>query len=528
MKTRIRFENFNFISKCPFCDYNGVVKAKDRKVLSPKQIKIIRYTRRNVTVVDDEISATRSYYYTLTRAQRNRIILGDLKTIKNTPQLFLDAARTGRRIRLNPKLVFFAERPDASGESLPTVGTPLIFPVLKSLFVHQIRWKAQEVLLSEYLVPMRFLYPEAQATVNPHVDMNLKSWKADVINALSMWKKDPNHIAVMTSPVGDQYMGGSGKNLDQSREMRFDIENIVTSMGVPVSFHNGDAHFSGASVNMRALENEFQGNRANMRRLLDFVVNIAGSALGTEHMIPLFKNFRMADDMQRLHLITNWNQAEKLSTRTLLSQAGYDYDTEQKALAEERSANIRAQTDMAAAQAQSQAKGSIVQARYGVRSQEIQAKGQARIQQEVGGDGMDPQQAGPPQEGAPPEGPPQQPPQGGQGQQGMHGAYPGPPPEHPPGPGGDRPILMVAAEAVALDLSKRPDPTKALQELEASNPQLYAYVNAFMSGSGAYSPQAGSHLVDGGFATQPEETAMANNGRGMPPPQNERMPPRNG
>jgi len=241
-------------------------------------------------------------------------------------------------------------------------------------------------------------------------------------------------------------------------------------MGVPTSFFYGEAQYSGASVNLKALENEFLGNRQDMLRLVHFIRDAIAGGCDKTPIGMRFRPFKMADDIQRASYDLQLSQGGLISQRSLLQSRDFDYDREQTLLKTERSVQARVSRQQIVDQAAAQGEAQIIQAKYGAQAQVQQQEilnqnGMATPEQQ--------QQQGQEQQGAAgqqaQQGQPQQP---GQEQQ----AQPGQEQQPVESAGGQN--LAVAARTVAQQLSamSEVDQYHRLEQLRANNPNLYELV----------------------------------------------------
>jgi len=229
-------------------------------------------------------------------------------------------------------------------------------------------------------------------------------------------------------------------------------------------------HNSGASVNLKALENEFLGNRQDMLRLVHFIRDAIAGGCDKTPIGMRFRPFKMADDIQRASYDLQLSQAGLISQRSLLQSRDFDYAREQTLLKTERSVQARVSRQQIVDQAEAQGEAQIIQAKYGAQAQVQQQEilnqnGMAAPEQQ--------QQQGQEQQGAAgqqaQQGQPQQP---GQEQQ----AQPGQEQQPVESAGGQN--LAVAARTVAQQLSamSEVDQYHRLEQLRANNPNLYELV----------------------------------------------------
>jgi len=505
-----KWKGFKFHLDCKECAHYGPAKATDEPLKSPRQIRLIRWNPKHITIKYNEITGRYLYYYTMPRTLRNDITLGKPDVLETIPQAFIDAIRKKKSILLDNDKIFHTRRPSISREPSDSGwGAPLILPVLKDIFFLQVLRKAQEAVAMEHVVPMRVMFPQITTDGNnPYAQINMKDWQKEVQVQIKRWRQDNNHIPVMPLPIGYQMIGGQGRSLLLHQELRIYSDQIIAGMGVPTGFFYGEAQYSGASVNLRALENEFLGNRQDMLRCVEFVRDRVAHFLNLPQIELKFKPFKMADDIQRASFDMNLANAGMISRRTFLQSRDFNFDNEQELMSKENEMMGRSQREQQIRQTESQGEAMLIQTRYQIESQNMQQENQAQMQQQYGpppgeegqqqGQGQ-PQQQGQPQEQ---QGGEQQP-QGAEAQQ--QGAAPEqqgeqPPPEQQgagevvqgaaqsPLQANQSPMVDLFAQAKRLtsELKKmnEVDRYRALAQIRASNPDLYMLVNNALSGQG--------------------------------------------
>lgn len=377
-KTKYKWRGNTFVLSCEKCGNDGVAIPEDQTLPSANRIRLIRWNPKTITIKRNELTGETRYFYTMPRYLRNELQLNTRKNIESTPQPFLDAVGTNKIIELDPTRVFHARRPSISREPADSGwGAPILFPVMKDLFLLQVMKKAQEVVFMEHVVPFRSLFPEVRTDGgNVYANINLSDWQLKVEKEIKQWKRDPAHIAVFPVPVGQQIMGGQGRQLSLYQDIRAYTDQIVASMGVPPSFYYGDAMWSGQNVSMRALENEFITNRQDLSHLVHFIVRQIAQGLGIEPTTVSFRDFKMADDLAKAQMDMNLAMQGKLSWTTFLASRGFDKAEENKRLEEELDEQGRLDRKKMENQQAAQA---IAMRGQSATTQEIQSGGQQRV-----------------------------------------------------------------------------------------------------------------------------------------------------
>ena len=494
-----KWKKFQFHMTCKSCGHSGPAKAKDEPIKSYKKIRLLRWNPNNITIKYNDITGEYQYFYTMPTHLKNDIMLGRPGAIETVPQAFIDALAKNKVIMLHPDKIFHARRPSISRDPGDSGwGSPLILPVLKDIFFLQILRKAQEAVALEHIVPMRVMFPQISADGNnPYAHINLKDWQREVQLQIKKWKQDNNHIPVMPMPVGYQLIGGQGRSLLLHQEIRVYSDQIIAGMGVPTGFFYGEAQYSGASVNLRALENEFLGNRQDMLRLVNFIRDRIVAFLDIPRIELKFKPFKMADDMQRASFDLNLANAKFISKQSFLQTRDYNHETEQRLVAEEDKQFAKQSTDQMKRQAEAQGESMLVQTKYQIEAQRLQQQAQTEMQQQM------PQQPPPEQQGQPQQGQeqpppqeqqaqPQQPPPGQQAppqqpqEQAPQGVEQSPMNQQVAQAGGTMVDLFAQAKKIGSQIRamNETDRYRAMAQLRSSNPDLYMLVNNYLNGTG--------------------------------------------
>lgn len=467
-KADYKFRAGSFQLTCASCKETGTAKAIDKTVPAPGQIKLHRWNPKTITIRRNDATNELRYFYEMPKYLRNELMAGKRYTIEHTPQAYIEALHSNKIIELDPNSVFHSRRPGPSRDPADNGwGPPLILRVLKDVFLLQVLKKAQETVMYEYILPFRSLYPEIRADGNNvYGSINLKQWQRMVQTQVEQWKKDPAHIAVMPVPIGQQVMGGNGKQLLLHQEQRAYSDLIIAGLGVPTGFVYGESLFSGASVNMRAMENEFIANRQDMQHLIDFFVKRIGRGLQLGDAICRFKPFKMADDMARAGLEMQMVGGSMLSKRTFVQSRDFDYELEVKQIDKEMAETATRNRTASEAATVTQALAMRTQSEAQMAMQQAQAAGMPGQEQEQAQD--------PSQQGQAPEAP--QAPSAPQG---------------PSGPAGPEQIqqqaALVAQQMAHLDEVGR---YRQLAQMKQQDPDLYQAVNQLLQNRGSTGNQS--------------------------------------
>lgn len=360
-----KFRNLKYYLNCEKCLITGEAKVKDHNIKNLKGIRLIRWNPENMKVEVNHATGETAYFFEVPITLRNDILMGKKHIIETVPHEFIQALEAGRSLRFTSDNFFHLKRPTIADKDMGW-GIPLILPVLKDSYYLQILRKAQECIAQQHIVPLRVLFPQAgSATSDPYSMTDLGMWRKRIEHEISKWRQDPNYMPIMPIPVGNEVIGGEGKSLMLHQEMRAWSEQIVAGMHVPIEFVFGGLSYTGSNLSMKMLENQFLGYRTNLLILVrDFILGRVADYMGWPRPKCHLKRFKMADDLQRLALMFQFNQAMKISDTTLLDEADLDQVQEEKFKAAELHRQMENQRKMQIAQATLQGELMVIQAKY--------------------------------------------------------------------------------------------------------------------------------------------------------------------
>jgi hypothetical protein len=464
-----KFQEFEFILKaCNNCGQSGKAKVEDNYIKVGREIRLIRWNPEHMEVEVNKITGEAVYYFRPPNTFYNDLLVGRPHIVEKTPQLFIDAAKNKKAVSVAADKLFHLKRSSISSE-YEGWGTPRILAVLKDAFYMQLMKKTTEVLLAEHCVPLRVLFPQSSTpAVNPYTATNLANWKSEIGREINRFRLDPNYIPILPLPLGYQAIGGDGKGLLLIGELRNMYEMLASGMGVPIEFLFGGLSFSGTSVSMRMLENDFLRFVEQQKSLLNWVVDQISTHLEWKEVKATFKPFKMADDLARLAQYMQLNQFGKLSDHSLLSYSGFDAEAEQKLLEQEAVSRVNATKKQRLAEVKVQGEAQKVLQEYQIEAQEKAQKAQAKLQQELM---SQQQQQGMQQQGGPAP--------AMQSQLAPNPAMLGPGGEPAAAVGVD---LVGLAQRIAGDIQANPEQSAdILQRLQAQSPELHSLVMGYIN-----------------------------------------------
>ena len=380
-KWDFRGSDYQFSGVCSSCGHSGKVDVKDVPFRNRKGIRIIRWNPENIHIKFNEYTGRYIYMYSVPGKLRNAILRGDRDIVEDIPIIVLEALKNRRMIRFNSDNIKHLKAPTLA-EQDQGWGKPAIIHVLKDMYYLYTLRRAQEAIAMEHIVPFDMIYPLPNAQQDPYIHTDLASWRQQIENVIVKHRRDPNFKGVIPIPIGFGRLGGDGKALLLAPEINYLTQTVVGGLGLPQEFLFGGLNWTGSSVSLRTLENDFIQNRSQLLSCTLWLKDKIRIYLNVSDIKDIrFADFRMADDIQRNQQLIGLNAQKKVSDQTLLTELGYSYDAEVKKLIEEQYVQNYLMDLQSKAGARSQGEASLIQFNYQQTLQEMAEKGQVAAQQ---------------------------------------------------------------------------------------------------------------------------------------------------
>jgi hypothetical protein len=295
--------------------------------------------------------------------------------------------------------------------------------------------------------------------------INLVDWKDHIAQEIQRWRLDRNYIPILPLPIGNQVIGGDGRALLMSQEIKIWSDQIIAGMGVPNEFIYGGLQWSGSNVSLRMLENQFMRYLSGLLLFVkDFLVKGMAAHMGWPTVGIRFKPFKMADDLQRKAFLFQLNSAGKVSDTTLVNDTDLNPEEENELIRKETKSRLESVKMQQIAEAEIAGEAGVINAKY-------QAKAQTIMMQEQ-------QQAAAGMQGTAP------------GEPGEDvGSSPVAQPQGSPNEQGGQPQVNPLQQVVQRLRSLSPDAQRTvLTRIEQSNPELARQLQAQFNQGGGIDP----------------------------------------
>lgn len=380
----VKFENWEFHSKCEDCGYKGSkFIAEDKLDRNFKKISIVHWDLMNLEIKFNSITNDHFFYYTVPSHIKSGLAGGDMDFVKTTRMEVIRAAQKGVKVKLSDNNLFFMKRkaPQYIFPSERGWGTSVVFSIMKEVFHNRLLKKGNEMIAFDHIVPMRIMFPQAMGEVSPHLYMDLGKWKGAVDKELQAWRKDPNHVMYAPLPLGMQQLGGDARALMVTPEIKAVEDNIIVGMGIIPEILRGGASWSGSSVSLRIVENSFLNQRSSYQRMIDFVKKNISDTYDIPEIPIKMSDFKMADDINQKQLLLKASEGSPatavVSKTTMTQELGLDPEKEYNNRKAELQKSIELLTQEKEGFAEADGSASVINAIF---QADAQAENQNRLQ----------------------------------------------------------------------------------------------------------------------------------------------------
>jgi len=377
------FEGYRFHGKCRRCGYRGAMNAYDQAIKNRAQIKMVRIDPRYIQPIHEPITDSIEYLYSVPKALATRIREGsDRKKkirviLENIPLEVISAVEKGHLIKF-PSDAIYHLKFDSISRDDNSFGDIPFMPAFKVIWLYHTIWRAQEAVSLERILPWTMVSPASTSGgQDPVYNVNLSKWKSFIQEAIMRWRRDPNFVALAPFAINQVNLRGDAKALDNWQGLDHLRSLITASMGVPESFLFGGSTYSGGSVELRVLENDFKSIVLQLNNMLqEFTIPKMVRYFGLAKENIRHKNFKMADDVQQRQLLLSMKQMGDVSRKTLLSEMGFDPEKEDIRLEQELLERARLQRDIQLKDAEVQAEAMKIQAKAQFEAEQLAQTGE--------------------------------------------------------------------------------------------------------------------------------------------------------
>ena len=335
-------------AKCPVCREIKEFKVKDEYIKSHKDMNIIVWDPNSIQMTSNPISGKTDFFYTIPGDIKSRILQNDISIISTFPIPMIEAALSKKIFKFADGHIHHVKREVISGLSTAW-GMPALASALPAFMTLMIMRKANETIASDYMVPLRVIYPNDSGSGSDMYNfVSGNDFASKVKTMLDQWKLDPGAVQTAPFAIGVETILGDGKMLNLHQDIEQLEANIANSLGIPIEFIKGGLSYTTQGSSLRLLENQLEKVTASLESTIEFIVSRVASSLGKDPIVVEMVPFRIIDDMQEKAAIMQLalQGTNGVSKATILEMFNLDSVAEKDKIRQDQEDDITNQVKM--------------------------------------------------------------------------------------------------------------------------------------------------------------------------------------
>ncbi len=342
-------KRFDFTYNCKNCNERTTGRIVDVKLRDSSKLRLIRWDPKLMDIEHNPITGESVYYYTIPKSLKEGVAKGQKTLINSMPKGFLEAIKEDKIFRFEKDSLYHMKVPGPAGVEAQW-GFPPITSAIKLFLFAAILRKANEAIALEYITPFRVLTPgQSSPQADPFTTISLSKWRGEMEKNIKRWRRDPLHLMFAPVPLNVTAMGGDGRALMVTQDIKEAQADIVTAMGVPIEFLTGGLGQNRGEITLRMLENQLQTHIEDLNDLLAWIETQVSKFLGYEPRTVRLADFKLIDDIERKQLMMQlWSQG-KVSDSTIAEMFEVDLVAERERILEDTIAQEKSQMEIEAA-----------------------------------------------------------------------------------------------------------------------------------------------------------------------------------
>jgi hypothetical protein len=345
---KYKHKDLSFHYTCHNCHAPTTGRVVDMRLKDLSRMRIIRWDPKMIDIEYNPITGDRTYFYTIPKSLKEAVEKGQKSIINTLPMGFLRAIKENKLFRFDEGALYHMKVPGPAGVESQWGFPPVTSAIKLFLFTAVLR-KANEAIALDYVAPMRILSPKINSpNADPFVTISLSKWRSELEKAIRLWRRDPLHMLFAPIPTEVTHVGGEGRTLMVSGEIKDANNDIIMSMGVPVEFVTGGLTAARGEISLRMLENQLQTHIEDLNDLLQWIESESSNALDQPAIPVSLTDFKLIDDVERKQLLLQlWSQG-KVSDSTVAEMFEVDLVTERRRILEDALAQEKSRLDIEA------------------------------------------------------------------------------------------------------------------------------------------------------------------------------------
>ena len=340
---KFEWTDFKFVATNPRTGKRGPWKIVDKPDDEEKRLKVKRWSPHEIELLHDPYTDDVAYLWRIPEDYKKLVRDGNLFHLERASEQVLKAIQHNQTFRFHPEVIFHMKEPTLAGIRNRGWGIPRIISNFRQIYYVQVLRRMNEAIALDYVIPFRLITPQPRQgsgagglpMMDPMMSFNGGDFRNQVKSMVNRRRKDPAGWNILPFPVDYKALGGEAVQLAPVELINQGMETLLNDAGTPVELYKGTLQLQAAPVALRLFEATWHHLVHDTNKFLQWLVKQVSQVMSWEVVEAGLKRVTVADDMQKQMAALQLMMGQQLSGKSGLGAMGYDWDTEQKRIAEE-------------------------------------------------------------------------------------------------------------------------------------------------------------------------------------------------
>jgi hypothetical protein len=336
--------SFNFVATCPKTGWRGPWVVVDKPKEESEHLILKTWNPHEIEILHDPYTNETAYLWRIPEYYKRMVKEGNLYHLERSPKAVLEAIRTDKLFRFHPDAIYHMKEPTLAGIRAMGWGLPRSLINYRQIWNLQVLRRYNEAIALDYIIPFRLITPEVRsggggaggfAMNDPMSSYNMGDFRSQIRNMINRRRRDPSGWNMLPFPVKYQILGGEASQLAPTEMITQAYDSLLNESGVPVDFYQGTLSVQAAPVGLRLFESQHRALVTDANNLVQWIMNTVARIMSWQKAECKLKPVTISDDMQKQMAALQLMMAQQLSGQSGLAAVGFDWETEQRRLADE-------------------------------------------------------------------------------------------------------------------------------------------------------------------------------------------------
>lgn len=333
-----------FQASCPFCQYHGKWTHVDRRSHEEDDIIVKRWSPHEIELVWDPYTDQVGHVWRIPQHYKNYINKGTLFHLERAPWEVVQAIQNGTNIEFNRDVIYHGKEDTLAGVLNKGWGVSRVLTNFRQAWYLQVLHRYNEAIGLDYIIPFRVLTPEPRPgggagggeITDPLFTTDMGGFTGQVNAMLRQRRRDPTMWFTLPFPLRYQALGAEASQMAPYQLMDQALDNLLSSVGVPIQFYKGELTVQAAPAALRLMESHWSHLTHILNSFLQWLCNKISIALSWDEVTARLARPSHADDLNRQLAKLQLMLSQHASQTSGLKSVGLKFEDEQKRLLEEQ------------------------------------------------------------------------------------------------------------------------------------------------------------------------------------------------